>query len=456
MILKSQSSSEIKKRKGSENSPKIKKVRKRKMLHLICIIFIFSGLYVILLGGYAYIHNITVSEANHRFISYLKKSGESTELRKVEIPVFLQRSQWVQLGTLLKPYFLNVYLNGFGDCQNGFIFVSYALVGREHKYMNIPDNVILQCITFDISNFLESETGCVVPIRIIIFNDTELRFIIPYNKLAWSKLNSKQKNYLQEGDLLSNKSKPFRLKLKHFYPHQLSFGVRREELIGKGIPITIKANLLTHPHILLTGSSGSGKSYLLKILVSQVLERKGTFEVWFGDYKNSPDFRYLNPLPHYASGKDVIALIHEYYALFQDVLNGKVRITTIPILILDEYPALITYLEQADKKEAESIKKIITELLMLGRSVENISFPIWITAQRPDANIFGAGGARDNFMVRIALGNLSGEAKRMFTSDVSELPHNTYGRGQGLISIDGQDILEIYIPEIVNMDTFLI
>ena len=425
-------------------------------MSLSIMLFVATVVYISSLGGYAYIHNITVSEANHRFISYLKKSGESTELRKVEIPVFLERSQWKQLGILLKPYFLNIALNGYGHYQDGVIFVSYALVGRSGKYQNVDDNSILQCITYDICNYLESQIGTVVPIHVIIFNDTELRFIIPYNRMAWHKIRSTCKKKRLEGNLSLNQNNRFSLHLKHYQPYMIIFGVIREELIGKGIPITIRANLLTHPHILLTGSSGSGKSYLLKILVSQVLERKGTFEVWFGDYKNSPDFRYLNPLPHYASGKNVIALIHEYYALFQDVLNGKIKITTIPILILDEYPALITYLEQADKKEAESIKKIITELLMLGRSVENISFPIWITAQRPDANIFGAGGARDNFMVRIALGNLSGEAKRMFTSDVSELPHNTYGRGQGLISIDGQDILEIYIPEIVNMDTFLI
>lgn len=426
------------------------------MIHVICIILIFSSLYMILLGGYAYIHKISVIEANRKCLSYLKKSSETSELRKVEIPVFLERSQWKQLGTLLKPYFLNIALNGYGYYQDGFIFVSYALVGRSSKYQNIDDNSILQCVTYDICNYLENQIGCVVPIHIIIFNETELKFLIPYNRIAWSKLNSRRKNYLLEGDLLSNNNKQFRLTLKHYYPYRLTFGVRREELIGKGIPISIGVNLLTHPHILLTGSSGSGKSYLLKILVSQVLERKGTFMVWFGDYKNSPDFRYLKPLPHYAAGKDVITLIHEYYDLFQNVLTGEIQITTIPILILDEYPALITSLEQSDKKEAESIKKIITELLMLARSVENLPFPIWITAQRPDANMFGSGGARDNFMVRIALGNLSNEAKRMFTSEVSGLPNNTYGRGQGLISIDGQDVQEIYIPEIVNMDTFLI
>ena len=51
-------------------------------------------------------------------------------------------------------------------------------------------------------------------------------------------------------------------------------------------PVTV--NLTNIPHILLVGSTGSGKSVLLKLLLMQAL-RKGA-EVYIADFKGGVDF----------------------------------------------------------------------------------------------------------------------------------------------------------------------
>lgn len=388
-------------------------------------------------------------------LTYLRDTLQTNEQPK-EVNVFLERSQWNDLANRLSHYFYGISLSKYGDSHNGFIFVSYQLVGISPKYAGISSNSLKQCITFDICDFLEEETGCVIPIYIDIFNSTELKVLIPYNRATLSKLESYARSKAQREQHKNILPQRKSLLLKHCKTKSatLTFGIIREEYIAKGLLLPITINLQTHPHILLTGSSGSGKSYLLKIMISQILERKDIFEVWIGDYKNSPDFRYLNILPHYAADKDVITLIFDYYTLFQNVKSGNLHINYVPVLILDEYPAMIMHLELTDKTLATSIKLMIADLLMSGRSIQNTMFPVWLTAQRPDATIFSSGGARDNFMVKIALGNLSNEAKRMFTDNVAALPQNTYKRGEGLISIDGREVEELYVPEVANMDEF--
>ena len=51
------------------------------------------------------------------------------------------------------------------------------------------------------------------------------------------------------------------------------------------IPLT----LTTHPHLLLTGASGSGKSYALKLLIYQLLKENAM--ITFCNFKNSEDLK---------------------------------------------------------------------------------------------------------------------------------------------------------------------
>ena len=67
------------------------------------------------------------------------------------------------------------------------------------------------------------------------------------------------------------------------------------------IKAEVKINPLLNPSLLLTGESGSGKSYALKELLGTFLKSKegNGAELWFLNYKDSLDFRFLKNYPRY-------------------------------------------------------------------------------------------------------------------------------------------------------------
>ena len=72
-----------------------------------------------------------------------------------------------------------------------------------------------------------------------------------------------------------------------------------------GLKIPIQLDLSDHCNLLLTGCSGSGKSYALLYLLGSVLKSNEDIEIFFCDFKNSYDFSFLEDYPHY-----YLSLIH--------------------------------------------------------------------------------------------------------------------------------------------------
>lgn len=217
-----------------------------------------------------------------------------------------------------------------------------------------------------------------------------------------------------------------------------------------GLKIPIELNLSEHCNLLLTGCSGSGKSYALLYLLGSVLKSNEDIEIFFCDFKNSYDFSFLEDYPHYYSGDNCYEGIIEYYKSFCTA-RQKRDFTKKHLLICDEYPALINYLQGKDKANktrlASDILSAISELLCLGRGIQ---FYTWIVTQRADNSLF-ANGARDNFMVVIGLGRLSKEQKSMLFSG-EELPERIYKKGEGIILADGHTLQEVKFPFIRNID----
>ena len=217
-----------------------------------------------------------------------------------------------------------------------------------------------------------------------------------------------------------------------------------------GLKIPIELNLSEHCNLLLTGGSGSGKSYALLYLLGQVLKSNEDIEIFFCDFKNSYDFSFLEDYPHYYSGDNCYEGITEYYRVFCSARQQR-EFTKKHLLICDEYPALINYLQGKDKANktrlASDILSAISELLCLGRGIQ---FYTWIVTQRADNSLF-ANGARDNFMVVIGLGRLSKEQKSMLFSG-EELPERIYKKGEGIILADGRSLIEVKFPIISDIN----
>ena len=211
-----------------------------------------------------------------------------------------------------------------------------------------------------------------------------------------------------------------------------------------GLKIPIQLDLSDHCNLLLTGCSGSGKSYALLYLLGSVLKSNEDIEIFFCDFKNSYDFSFLEDYPHYYSGDNCYDGITEYYRVFCSARQQR-EFTKKHLLICDEYPALVNYLQGQDKlnktKYANEVLSAISELLCLGRGIQ---FYTWIVTQRADNSLF-ANGARDNFMLVIGLGRLSKEQKGMLFSG-EELPERIYKKGEGILLADGYPLREVKFP----------
>lgn len=233
--------------------------------------------------------------------------------------------------------------------------------------------------------------------------------------------------------------------------NKMIFGYEREAFLRYGLTIPIKLGIAAYPHMLLTGSSGSGKSISLIFLIGKLLQANPDVVIFLCDFKNSEDFAFLEGYIHYYAGQDCYAGIMEYYRNFSEIradrtLQGQKRY----LLICDEYPAFINYLQMKDKNEktklANDVLGAVAEILMLGRG---ISFGIWLVTQRADSSLF-ANGARDNFMVVIGLGKMSKEQKGMIFAG-QEIPEETFGAGEGMLLADGKEIVSVKYPMIQNI-----
>lgn len=218
---------------------------------------------------------------------------------------------------------------------------------------------------------------------------------------------------------------------------------------GRKSPAPIEINIDTHPNVLLTGGSGSGKSYGLLYLLGMLLQDSPEIEVYVLDFKYSEDFEFLHGYEHYFKGDECYEGVMEYYNLFcrkRQERNSQKRM----MLIFDEYPACYSYFSSIDKREkskkASEIANAIAEILMLGRGIK---CGIWIVTQRADASLF-ANGSRDSFMVILAMGRMSREQKGMLFAG-EEIPDKIYHRGEGCMLADGYPLYEVVIPKVNNI-----
>lgn len=211
-------------------------------------------------------------------------------------------------------------------------------------------------------------------------------------------------------------------------------------IIDRGLRAPLVFKLEEYVHILVCGKSGSGKTVAVMILLNSIFV-DNTITVYIGDPKNSGDFEGM--ANYYAADEAVINLIEEVYQEYKTIkekrTGGKI------LIIIDEYPAFITNLENQDKKKAARIKAIISTLLMQGRSLPNNGFVgVWLIAQRPDAEFFPK-GARLNFLAVMALGGLDAQIKTMLFSG-ENLPEYQAAKGTGVISMDGKPIRVFRVP----------
>lgn len=208
-----------------------------------------------------------------------------------------------------------------------------------------------------------------------------------------------------------------------------------------GVKAALNWSYSGSPHMVIFGSTGSGKTYFAKLLLARIGLHLPKAIITVCDFK-ADDFKFLSDSPNYYGFMECTEGLNRFFEMFTARQSGEDTCRDFCMLCFDEWSS---YLNILDKKEAESAKNKLATLLMLGRS---FNVHVCISQQRADSTYF-SNGARDCLSVVIALGNISKESKQMFFSEFKDemLP---CGRGEGHVLFNGADLKRIIVPTVNN------
>lgn len=232
---------------------------------------------------------------------------------------------------------------------------------------------------------------------------------------------------------------PALLPWKRQYLSQDSFVL----VLGESLLDRVTINLAHVPHILLGGSTGSGKSGLLKLLLMQAL-CKGA-EVYIADFKGGVDFpKVWHQKCHLCfSEQELLDILSQLTEALEDrkrifAENGYANIDEYIKVMGQPLPRLFFACDEVaevldktgrSKEEKELINQIENRLSKIARLGRAFGIHLILATQRPDANILPGQiknnldcricGRADNVLSQIILDN---------TSAADEIPKDAQGR----------------------------
>ena len=213
--------------------------------------------------------------------------------------------------------------------------------------------------------------------------------------------------------------------------------------MGESLTGPVSVNLTKIPHILLGGSTGSGKSVLLKLLLMQAI-RKGAV-VYIADFKGGVDFpkAWHSKCRMCFTESDLLYTLNQLVAVLE---SRKEALKDTGCRDLDEYnratgeglPRLLFACDEVaevldktgrSKEDKEVLNQIENRLSTLARMGRAFGIHLILATQRPDANIlpgqiksnmdFRVCGRADNVLSQIILDS---------TAAAEQIPKDARGR----------------------------
>ena len=254
-------------------------------------------------------------------------------------------------------------------------------------------------------------------------------------KLAYAEGKSRVLVYaVSAGDDL-----PEVLKWKDSYLSPKSFVL----VLGESYTGPVTVNLAHIPHILLGGSTGSGKSVLLKLLLMQAL-RKGA-AVYIADFKGGVDFpKVWHEKCRMCFTEDILLLVLDRlaaeleYRKSEFAARGCPNIDAYNETTVQPLPRLIFACDEAaemldktgiDSERKKLLSRIENRLSTIARQGRAFGIHLILATQRPDATIipgqirnnmdFRVCGRADSVLSQIILDN---------TSAAEQIPKDARGR----------------------------
>ena len=222
--------------------------------------------------------------------------------------------------------------------------------------------------------------------------------------------------------------------------------------VDPGGEVTV-ADLATMPHLLVGGSTGSGKTVFLHSLLLSLVHRHGpdTLRLVLVDPKQT-DFSFFEGLPHLEGGhvilepEDAIVALDHLTQHELQARTAKLREAGCPniadynamrpddalpysVVVIDEYADLVHVLSGKDREAFES------RLVRLAQRARNVGIHLVIATQRPSADIVTS-KLKANLPTRIAFLLPSyHDSNTILDSSGAE---NLVGKGDMLAKLDGQ------------------
>lgn len=217
----------------------------------------------------------------------------------------------------------------------------------------------------------------------------------------------------------------------------------REDYLRLGLKIPIDWDTEAAPHGCCFGTTGSGKTYALKLLLGKLVKYEKSI-LTVCDGKGGGDFDFLKGCERYAS-IDVTSVFDEFYNGFLARQRGEDESQDMRVLMFDEWSAYLDGLDE--KKHMEAQRKKLGQLLRLGRSFH---YHVILGQQRMDSSYFQ--GFRENFNLVIGLSNLSKESRDMFFSEYKDQMEPDRARGTGYMTVNGANFTPVAVPKVNDLE----
>ncbi len=185
-------------------------------------------------------------------------------------------------------------------------------------------------------------------------------------------------------------------------------------VLGKSLLGSVLVNLAKIPHILIGGSTGSGKSNLLKLLLYQGICKDA--KLYVADFKGGADYGIYWE-EHCSFSYDMNGLIVQLDEITKELEDRKVAFRKAGCKDIDEYRAschpktkrLIFACDEIaevldttglNKEQKEAVYQVINKLSVIARQGRAFGIHLFLATQRPDANII-PGQIRNNMDCKV-------------------------------------------------------
>lgn len=199
-------------------------------------------------------------------------------------------------------------------------------------------------------------------------------------------------------------------------------------------------------HTLVTGMTGSGKTYFLYGIILQMLSKKISYNLFFADPKGSSLAVLGSKIASDRTAikmDEIIDLLEMFVAEMnhrqaeiKELLETKLDADYSDfglspyVFIFDEYASFISVLNSQEKKIRDKVKSMLYQIILMGRQS---GFFIFAILQKSDATIIDT-AIRDNLPLKIVLGNAEQQTYVTTFGAGVTIPNRQYCVGEGVFT----------------------